>query len=211
METSELLSLMQDRMLAYSFLARAYHTAPDATFIQALRAAGTDNNSSDEPLATFFRELSTSDDESIRIDLAADYNRLFLGMGPHPVAPYESVYTSEEGLLMQDARDEVVAAYQTEGLDAPEGFGLPEDHMALELDFMAQMSKRSVAAVESGDDGETKRTLAVQEAFLRDHLSRWSETFCNEIQTRACTSFFRGIALMTKEQIENDRLLLTEI
>ena len=37
-------------------------------------------------------------------DAASDFAALLLNMSPNPVIAYESVYTSEEGLLMQNAR-----------------------------------------------------------------------------------------------------------
>ena len=53
-------------------------------------------------------------DAGTRQELAVDYARVFLCAGMYEqlmAPPYESVYTSEEHLLMQDARDSAVAFY----------------------------------------------------------------------------------------------------
>lgn len=50
-------------------------------------------------------------------DLATEYTSLFLNAGRNTVFLYESVYTSEERLLMQEAQDEVLSEYRKEGLD----------------------------------------------------------------------------------------------
>ena len=61
-------------------------------------------------------------DSGTRQELAVDYARVFLCAGMYEqmtAPPYESVYTSEEHLLMQDARDAVLAFYRGEELDLP--------------------------------------------------------------------------------------------
>ena len=210
METSALIELMGDRALAYRFLSRAFRTAPDAAFIAALRTAADDRPDGD-PLAPFFAELDSTDDEQLRIDLAADYNRMFLGMGPHPVAPYESVYTSPEGLLMQDARDEVLAAYRAQGLDAPDDFNLPEDHLALECSFVAELAERTAAACEREDRDAAAQLVASQRAFVEEHLAAWVPAFCDDVESQARESFYRGLAALAREQIEADRAVLAEL
>ena len=56
-------------------------------------------------LGEYFAALRGCDIEQARGDAASDFAALLLNMSPNPVIAYESVCTSEEGLLMQDARD----------------------------------------------------------------------------------------------------------
>ena len=174
MTTEELMELMEERALGYRFLARAFRTAPDPTFIEAVMSASEAN--ADGPLAPFYSETYDADREQLRIDLAADYNQLFLGMSAHPVAPYESVYTSEEGLMMQDARDNVLHTYQQWGLRVPDEFDLPEDHITLEFDLMACLADRTRATLEADEDAASRteegdvcsasELIAAQRAFF---------------------------------------------
>lgn len=176
----------------------------------------------DDPLAPFYAEAADADAETLRIDLAADYNQLFLGMSAHPVAPYESVYTSDEGLMMQEARDNVLRAYQQWGLRVPDSFDLPEDHIALELEFMACLADRAREALgaSSGEhepDDSAQKAEALPTSSLRpsarswtSHLS-WVPAFCRDVEKRARTAFYYGIASLTRQQLEADGAMLKEL
>ena len=48
--------------------------------------------------------------------------------------------------MMQEARDEVLAVYRSEGLDKLPSWKESEDHIALELEFMAVLGDRIVTA-----------------------------------------------------------------
>ena len=78
-----------------------------------------------------------------RQELAVDYARVFLGAGSYDrilAPPYESVFTSEERILMQDARDGAVTYYRRGGLDLPADNTTPEDHLGFELQFAAVLA-----------------------------------------------------------------------
>ena len=209
MNVAEQIELMEDRALAYRFLSRAFSAAPDAAFLTSLRAAASDD--AGHPLAAFFAELAQGDDERLRIDAEADYNRLFLGMSPHPVAPYESVYTSPEHLLMQQARDEVLALYRAEGLEAPAAFDLPEDHVALEFDFAVKLAERTAAALSAGEAEEAARLVRLQAAFATDHLAAWVPAMCDDVEKRASVPLYRGLAAMARDQVLADREIMEEL
>lgn len=70
--------------------------------------------------------------------------------------PFESVHTSPKRLMMQEARDEVLAVYRSEGLDKLPSWKESEDHIALELEFMAVLGDRIVAAAEASDEAEVE-------------------------------------------------------
>lgn len=209
MNVAEQIELMEDRALAYRFLSRAFSAAPDAALLASLRMAASDDES--HPLAAFFAELAQGDDERLRIDTEADYNRLFLGMSPHPVAPYESAYASPEGLLMQEARDQVVGLYHEAGLEVPADFDLPEDHVALEFDFAAKLAERTAASLADGDVEEAARLMEVQAAFVRDHLAAWVPALCDDVERRAGCALYRGLAAMAREQVLADRDIMDEL
>lgn len=179
---------------------------PDTAFVGAVLSAADAN--AEGPLAPFYAEAAEADGEALRIDLAADYNQLFLGMSAHPVAPYESVYTSEEGLIMQEARDEILRVYRLWGLRVPESFDLPEDHVALELEFMACLADRTRAAADAGED--PTGLIAAQRAFLGEHLA-WVAALCDDVEKRARTAFYYGIAGLTREHLAADEAVLDSL
>ena len=196
MDTTELKELMQQRAFAYQFLSRAYLAAPDSAFIDVL----LDTPETKEMLPEFEAEAHDADREVLRKDLAADYNQLFLGMSPHPVAPYESVYTSDEGLLMQEARDEMVALYNQYGLSVDKAFDLPEDHLGLEFELAAHLATRSLEALEAHNDEEAQQLAADLDEFVREHLS-WVDAFSADVQKHAHTAFYYNLADLTRQAV----------
>ncbi len=185
-------SLAKDRMLTYQFLSSLLFTEPTVDVLAGLKSSP----SLPGKLGEYLSELPGEGLEQARADVAADFAALFLGMSADPVAPYESVYTSEEHLLMQDARDEVLAAYRECGFQQADGVRLPEDHAATELEFMARLCEREMMGLQEGDAVAVGMSRASQTAFLKDHLMTWLPQFCDDVQARAKTGFYAGVAEM---------------
>ena len=193
--------VMEQRAAIYEFLSIAYGEEVPLAFLRSLREQGP---ALDGELGDFVASLAGADDaalEAVRTDLAAEYARVFLGMSRRPVAPYESVYTSPTGLMMQEARDEVVALYRREGFSVDESMHLPEDHIAFELGFMAGLIRNAMAALDAGD-GAAERLAAVQESFGAEHLAYWVPALAQDVEKRAATGFYRGLAALTRDFIE---------
>ena len=77
--------------------------------------ASTGNKNVDEGYRLMAKFMSNVWENSLT-DLAVDYVRTFIGHGVDAFSaayPFESVYTSEKRLLMQEARDEVLAIYRS--------------------------------------------------------------------------------------------------
>ena len=162
-ERTELIELTAQRSLVYRMLSRLYRVEVDDDFLAELKAmrfpANTGNASVDEGYRTIAVYLSGADAHAIT-ELAVDYVRAFIGHGTDAYSaayPYESVYTSPKRLMMQEARDEVLAIYRSEGLDKLPSWKETEDHIALELEFMAVLGDRIVAAAQAGNDDEAER------------------------------------------------------
>jgi TorA-specific chaperone len=191
-----------ERLLAYRFLATAYQGELTLPFLEALRK---DPPLMEGELGDFISSLAQADLEQLRIDLAAEYAALFLGMSAQPVPPFESVYTSEGRLLMQEAHRLVVAEYARAGFRKDESFKLSEDHLALELEFMATLIKRTLTAVEAGDAASARELLAWQRDFFGAHILNWAYRFCDDVEKRAQTPFYRGLASLTRNCLDQER------
>lgn len=139
----------QQRGMTYAFLARALSDEEiPVSFLASLR--GVELGSGTE-LDDFARGLADADLEHQRAELAADHASALLGMSADPVSPYESVHTSDTHLMMQEARDEVVAAYRAQGFAASDALRTPEDHISLELSFMAALCEQLADALASSE------------------------------------------------------------
>lgn len=131
-------------------------------------------------------------------DLKADYTRLFVGVGRMSAAPWESVYYSEERLLFQESTLDVRAWYRRFGLEAVNLYKEPDDHIALELSFMAHLANLGLKALSEEDRPTFEETLAAQRGFLSEHLLPWAPLWCNLVLETAHTDFYRGLALLVR-------------
>lgn len=156
-------------------------------------------------LGRFVAELPSADLASVRTEAAAEFAALLLNMSADPVFPYESVYTSAERLLMQKARDEVLADYRSSGFERAGDLNVPEDHVAIELEFMARLCRKELDAASVGDDAAADAAHEAQRAFARDHLLTWVPQLCDDLERRAKLGLYRGLAETTRQFLEFER------
>jgi anaerobic sulfite reductase subunit A len=150
--------------------------------------------------------------ESTLTDLAVEYASIFLGVrGKDSAFPYESVYTSSERKVMQEARDQVLKIYREEGLCRAEDFYEPEDHIALELEYMAYLCRKQAEALRINDKWAAIGNLNKQKDFLEKHLMIWVPTFCTDIQRIAQADFYKAIAKITTGYIDMEQDLIGEL
>ena len=214
-DLAALAELTTQRCAVYRLLARLYRVEVDEEFLAELKAmrfpAATGNTAVDTGYRTIAAYLSGADAHAIT-DLAVDYVRAFIGHGIDAYsAAFESVYTSPKRLMMQEARDEVLAVYRSEGLDKLPTWKESEDHLALELEFMAVLGDRIVAAAEAGNEDEAERLLATQRNFLEDHLASWVPLMTADLRRFAQCGLYRGLASLTDGFIQVEQEFFDEI
>ena len=213
----ELITLMEQRAATYGLLSRLYRVELDQEMLDQLRSmrfpAATGNSDVDEGYLRIARFLSNTWENSIT-DLSVDYVRVFIGHGVDAFSaayPFESVYTSEKRLLMQDARDEVLAIYRANGLDKKDTWKEGEDHLALELEFEQTLANRTVEALRRGDEEEAAALLTTQQNFLSDHLISWVPMMTADMKRFAKTDLYQGLAYLTDGFLDTDRAFLEDI
>jgi TorA maturation chaperone TorD len=221
----ELISANDNRQAVYSFLTRMYaveiskETLNDLAEKTSLwtklagdpEVQGTEIAEGFKSLAEFTTTLKESERDKVLLELAAEYAGLFLGVRQMPPHPSESVYTSKERLIMQKARDEVLMIYRSMGLQRFDKFREPEDHIAIELQFMAEMCGKTSEALKNGKNAEAKKYLDVQRDFLNDHLAKWVPMFAADILKGAKREFYKAIAKITKGYVETDKEVVLEM
>ena len=131
-------------------------------------------------------------------DITVDHTRLMVGIGTTPVVPWESVYFSDDHLLFQERTIDVRHWYQRFGLEVINKYHEPDDHIGLELAFMAHLATLGLTARESGDDKKFRFLLTMQREFLRKHLILWGPMWCDLLDEYARTDFYHGLALVVK-------------
>lgn len=129
-----------------------------------------------------------------------DYARVFLGAGSttdNPVSPFESVYTSEEHLLMQGARDDMFRTLIADGLTLDDDYNMPEDHISFEFQYLARLLDCEQRCAASGDAAAADAEALKARAFFENHVANWVPRFCEAAEALARTSFYRGLCECT--------------
>ncbi|MFO8074778.1 MAG: TorD/DmsD family molecular chaperone [Actinomycetota bacterium] len=125
-----------------------------------------------------------------------DHARLFVGPDTLLAPPYESVHRSTDGLVFEKETMQVRAFYARFDLAAPRAGRDPDDHIGLELAFVAALATRALDALEAGDEAERARILDALREFLDDHLLVWGPDLMVMIGESADTAFYQGVSAL---------------
>ncbi len=115
-----------------------------------------------------------------------DFLGLFVAARRQPAPPWESVYTSADRLVNQDAARRVLRAYAEARLGFEGMRQVPADHVALELGFAAAL------LAEGAHSDDARRRLT---AFESAHMAPWMPRWCLDLQGAAATPPYRAVAL----------------
>lgn len=119
-----------------------------------------------------------------RLALCADFADVFLGNNKSSAPPYESVFTSEDGHLMQEAYQQMTTLLSEHNININEKYSEPADHIAIQLDFMGNLI---LMTLESETEAEIRQNFAKQHNFLQTHLLNWLPDF--EMKVKDCDKF----------------------
>ena len=195
--TEELLTALRDKKNLFS---RSTEGLESKKMTEGLRLVNS-----------YFDNSSKKTPEEICLELAVEYAGLFLGVWGKPPHPSESIYGRTGGSVMQEERDEVLIMYRSVGLDRSKDFREPEDHVAIELQFMAILAGKTVSATQAADIPEVKKLIDLQESFLGNHLGKWIGFLTYDVVKEGRRDFYKGISLLTEGFIEQDLQMLKEL
>lgn len=204
--------LLGNRRFLYVLAHRAFASEPD----EALLAVIEDEHTRDECAL-----LDDGDGAGMHLwrvlvdaavvngvdSLRSEFTRLFLGPEKLPAPPWESVYVNGEPLLFQESTLVVRDAYRQSGYAA---VGYPreaDDHVAIELDFMATLALKTCEA-----ETLEREMLAKQLAFLEGHLLVWIDSFAERLG--ACdtvSGFYPSFARLAALVCHRDAEVLQEL
>jgi len=193
------------RSALYGFLALAYRTEPTADTLRHIKA--TDLG---EALAL---KVDAGGEEALAEELAVEYTALFLGPGGH-VSPHESVHIETDGRLLGAACVSVKKYVEASGFDyAEDGTVLP-DHISVELDYMAEVTRQEGEAWRNEQWDRVENCLEYEKEFSAQHLRRWVPGFCTAVLDRAALPYYRQVVEITRdflaeEEDEIEQLLTT--
>lgn len=131
----------------------------------------------------------------------ADFHKLFVGPQKLPSPPWGSVHLDRRGMIFGPSEQKVQDFMEARGLKKATDEHVPCDHFAIELQFVAELEKRAIAARQS-DAQEVKRDLADAAGFLETYVATWHERFLNLVEGHAETTFYQGLALFARGVVD---------
>lgn len=208
---TELLEYFDSTADVYQFLSQVFFKELNEQAIAELQDTEWPKDTGNEHLDTGFAQirryfnLAAADK---RTQLAVDYARIFLAAGVYTketrnAIPYESVFTSDEHLMMGPARADCVARYSEDGFAVNPDLHEPEDHLAFQLEYLSVMNVRAADLARNKDSEGLKQNMARQLDFIALHQLNWLPELLAAAVDAAKTTFYTGmlhVALGTAEQ-----------
>jgi TorA maturation chaperone TorD len=220
---SEMLTEAQNvnilRAAIYGFLSRGFIREIDESYLEKMATMEPtigmlSNSQGDQELKEgskrlfeFMKKIEALRPDERRpllVDLAAEYASLFLGVGPKRVHLVESVYLGRDHLLYEKPYHEVVEAYRSLGFEKEKAFTEPEDHVAVEFEFMARLCRWASQTLQKSDVANAIAYLNLQKEFLKDHITSWVPDLCRKLDEAANSDFYKGLAHLTQGFIRID-------
>ena len=171
----------------YGLLAQLYYARPTPDTLAALRVAVTEAPAAggflQEPWQQLVGAARAQDDEAI----AAEFDRLFGGVGKPEVFLYGSHYLS--GFLNEKPLVRLRSDLAALGLARGEAMPETEDHVA----YLCEVMRYLIA----GDDVAVCN-LSAQRNFFATHLQPWILQLCDALQGQPAAHFYAALAQFTR-------------
>ncbi|GGF87121.1 dehydrogenase [Paenibacillus albidus] len=96
--------------------------------------------------------------------------------------------------------------YASAGIVFKKCSGEADDHIAIELEFMAVLHERML--FNSFSVRSAMELLEIQETFLEEHLLRWTPQFCDRLNAATDSKLYLGLSHMLEEFLPQDLQML---
>ena len=198
-------NIVKHRLGSYRFLSSIFLTLPDEAVVANLLRFRTEQpveSPGMQQIEGYIKQSQSNTLKSVLQELATDRARLLRGIaegGPRP--PYESLYLGQPpqeiigGLNQFYARIDYGVSKDVK--ESPEQIGV-------EFSYMQALCEKELEALESGLLNEADEYSRLQESFLKQHLGRWAGLYAQEMEQHAQTDFYRGIALLIQELMQEE-------
>lgn len=206
---------LEERLLIYNFLGSIYKQGVTADILNFMAdkeamddlAEIIDNSLWKQGIRLLQQEISDKVQESCYLDeLNEEYTELFIGPGHLEAPPWESVYLTREHLLFGEPTFKVRNFYHSFGIECSTGENEPDDHIGLELLFMAKLIEKTLANI--AENKSIKKEIMGQKNFLEEHIMQWVPAFCNDLRKAAKHKFFYQLATITLGWLEAELVYL---
>lgn len=218
---NEIEILLSNRHFLYTYVSRVFAAEPDEAFLSFVEDDHTQEECAlldDAKKRGFVLQqavvaiLSGMPEGDSKVEcLRSEYTKLFIGPGKLPASPWESVYITGEPLLFQESTLKVREAYRAAGFEAA---GYPheaDDHIAIELNFLAVLAQKTLDAC-AADDADTAKDLIDHQAqFLKKHILAWVNQFADRLTASKVSEFYSACANLASYVCKRDVDILNEL
>jgi TorA maturation chaperone TorD len=196
------------RINIYALISRIMMSEMDEGLLKSIEE--------DENMLSFFptykdwdKRANLSSKDLIDKYLNVDFTNLFL----LHLIPYESFYTREDQMMETGGDNPVQAIFNAfefkVALDKARV--MAADHIAIELEFMYELAKAELKALEADDMEMAKQLSQIQYGFMNDHILQWAPMYLLNVKNEAGTAFYYDLADFAIEFILSDFEYVTEL
>ncbi|QDR83489.1 TorD/DmsD family molecular chaperone [Sporomusa termitida] len=196
---------LKKRIESCRFFNAVFLTLPDHDFVKqilGLSASDATESRGMQMIRQYAQKHQPNAVENTLQEIAIDRSRLIRGMskrGPRP--PYESIYVKEPP---QNVTGSLNQFYARLNCGVSETLCEPGEQIGVELAFVQLLLERQLEALKNGDADKGKNYQGMLQNFLRQHLGRWASEYAQEMERYAQTDFYRGIALLLKDFMQEE-------
>jgi TorA maturation chaperone TorD len=194
----------KQRSLIYGLLSEVYMNEVSRDLLEQIKASGLLGIISEGDSYEMDHYFQGDMNELLE-ELACEYSRLFIGPGKH-ISPHESVHHQLDGgdwgKLWGASTVAVQNFVKSAGMTYQDEFKGVPDHIAVEFEFMKQLTIQEKEARDSNNNEQLEYFLSMEKKFLQDHISTWVPIFCDKVLEIVEHAFYKEIVHLTKEFIE---------
>jgi DMSO reductase family type II enzyme chaperone len=194
---------------AYQLVARGF-MYPDKEWLESFLRfldvrKGEQSSNTPELENSLASALNHSLDEHSLHGLELEYARLFTA-GENILTPlYETEYAMDTIFAKTKELADLNGFYGAFGVQLGKDSNRERpDHVSIELEFMATLLIKEAYARNEGWDDKATVCLDARKKFLKDHIGRWGPTFCTVVKRKTEIEFYKVLAGITLDLINND-------
>jgi len=209
--------LLANRTYLYRLLHNFFGNEPTSEAINILNSDHTQTALSLlsvekglDSLEDFANQMNMNGEEALD-KVRSEFTRLFIGPTKLPAPPWESVYMTKDRLIFQECTLNVRKCYLKYYFVPVHFRSEADDHLALELDFMCNLSVLAETAHQVGDLSKAEEVLKDQRAFLEEHLLAWVPQFAADLKASTSHPLYLGMTSMLEEFLLADLVVIGEI
>ena len=189
------------RINIYALLSRLTMSEVDEGLLKSIEE--------DENILSFFPTYKTwkkrdkfDRKELIERYLNVDFTNLFL----LHLIPYESFYMREDQMMETGGENPVQAIFNAFEfkVELDKARVMSADHIGIELEFMYELCRAEMKALEENDIEIAKQLAQLQYGFMKDHIVEWMPMYLLNVKNEAGTAFYFDLADFTLEFILSD-------